>query len=578
MAPTDSERSGRDEAKIVFTLLSDPTSPASISRDVFIAQVGAPAVATELGPALWSAFWACSAAFVGAPPQKGARPLQENTHQADAETMPMGVFLRGIASLCVDATAEALLEQLWTMLVPADAVDPPRPRVLAKQTVVDVLSRAFALDTSAAPRDTDAFECAAAAAVGFAAGAVFDDPGLSAARAFAMWAVRDLPSLCEVLSGHLEARLASPQAVDAAMALNAERGAQPPTQLTLQELLMLDSDSMRRQLMRAARQPATAEAAAAEGGRPAPAVAGVEHDTALLAGDEWLWLIRLALSLRGCGQQPAVLPTSQQGGWACLFSSRQHGRSLHTLVDRIEGYGAGAAGVERGQLLLCADGGGHVFGCWADQGLHPTPGVDYFGGEGSALLRLKPSFLVCRSQRRLSRMRAQPGARGDFSEEAAAEPVQLRAATAATARRRGEPAKAAPTDANYCLCNNRRGQRRGLGMGGTLHAPRLWLAPSLETGSATSACDTFADGVLASAAEFSVAVVEVWGCGGAEARRAQLDWRWSQSDQKKRQLRGFLRSELDTPKQGVVDGLGKEDRWIFGLLNFTSKFAQRDAY
>jgi len=108
-------------------------------------------------------------------------------------------------------------------------------------------------------------------------------------------------------------------------------------------------------------------------------------------------------------------------------------------------------------------------------------------------------------------------------------------------------------------------------MGGTLQAPRLWLAPTLEAGSASATCDTYADGVLACAEQFGVRVVEVWGRGGQEARRAQLDWRGCQSEQRKRQLRGFLRSELDgSAKKGVVDGLGKEDRWLFGLLNLNS--------
>ncbi|KAJ1632454.1 hypothetical protein T492DRAFT_988883 [Pavlovales sp. CCMP2436] len=108
-------------------------------------------------------------------------------------------------------------------------------------------------------------------------------------------------------------------------------------------------------------------------------------------------------------------------------------------------------------------------------------------------------------------------------------------------------------------------------MGGTLQQPRLWLAPSLESGTCSGACETFEEGVLASAPEFEVAVVEVWGCGGQDARRAQLDRRGSHADQNRRQQRAFFNGELDPEEKGKgVTNLAKEDKWMFGLMSLGS--------
>jgi hypothetical protein len=215
---------------------------------------------------------------------------------------------------------------------------------------------------------------------------------------------------------------------------------------------------------------------------------------------------------------------------------------------------------------------------------------DFFGGDGCALVRLRPTLLVCRSARRLVRIGAAAGggggARNALGAGGGGETV-LRSATVATARRQGsaganasgggKPGATRPLDQNYVLCNIKRASKRGLGLGGTLQAPRLWLAPSLEHGTALSACDTYADGALASAPLFEVRAIEVWARGGREARRARDEWRWGQSEKRKRELRAFLRSELDDATDrpeaggrrepgGVVDGLGREDKWLIGTL------------
>ena len=88
--------------------------------------------------------------------------------------------------------------------------------------------------------------------------------------------------------------------------------------------------------------------------------------------------------------------------------------SLHTLAERTSGFC-------HGTLLVCRDRANFVFGAWSARGLNPNPpsasapprDPDFTGDESTVLLRLLPSFLVCRSRRALANAagrRQQPAA------------------------------------------------------------------------------------------------------------------------------------------------------------------------
>jgi len=66
----------------------------------------------------------------------------------------------------------------------------------------------------------------------------------------------------------------------------------------------------------------------------------------------------------------ARLPRS----WTLLYSLDQHGISLSTLYTRCQNHPGGA-------LLAIRDAGDTVFGAWVGDGLHPSKGAYYGGGE-----------------------------------------------------------------------------------------------------------------------------------------------------------------------------------------------------
>lgn len=637
-----------NEATTVFRLLSSPASGggAHIAEDVFCEYLSPPLL-PDLGVALWRRFVERPAAThqraAAAEPSRTPKPRiglslplpsgvlgfagaasqpPAASAPADAPRMSHRVFVRGVAALVGEPSAERRLEELFDVLLPAPgggaaAHAAASARAAAERDVAAVLARAYTLDTGAAPADVGVFRCAAMAAAPYFAAAVLDDEPAAPARTFARWAAGALPGLTDVLRRHVERLCASQPAIGSAMDTRERRGlGEPPPELTLGELLRLDSDALRAHLARANRRatprdggsapepllrpaegapdpaavgaagadaspdaaPAAAAATPAEGGRSGPSsgpAAGSAEGGSLL-GAEALWVLRLALELRtpdadgACDADEGGGGAAGRGEWSCLFDSRVHGCSLHTLVDRTAGYGDGAtAEIERGQLLVCA-ASGHVFGLWADRGLAPTASADFSGSEGCALVRLRPSLLVCRSRRKLAASAADGAAQHAAS-------LVSRASSAASARRRGE-AVAAPTDANFVLVSNKRGHRRGISIGGTLAEPRLFLAPSLERGASGGACDTFEEGLIAPGEEFALDAVEVWACGGRAARRAQSEWREGQAEQRRRTMRAFLKSEVDGEEKGVVDGMGKEDKWMMSLMRFTGKFGQADAY
>ena len=132
----------------------------------------------------------------------------------------------------------------------------------------------------------------------------------------------------------------------------------------------------------------------------------------------------------------------------------------------------------------------------------------------------------------------------------------------------------------YIYFNNKRAQgKRGVGLGGSLKNFRLFVDASLESGSARDSCDTFADGALTSGAHFEVRTLEVWGCGGLSARRAQEEWKEERGESRRRAVRrAMLGNDGVDPAErargdaggtagsaGILER-GKEESWILGLL------------
>jgi hypothetical protein len=211
---------------------------------------------------------------------------------------------------------------------------------------------------------------------------------------------------------------------------------------------------------------ASAETAPSEASR-----AEADADAPILCR-EWQWLLSLALDIDCLG-------------WTRLFSSNHHGRSLHMLAQRTALYRGGV-------LVVAREASGATQAGFAANGLlaprDAAQGV-YFGNEACCLLRLTPALQVCRAKAL--------GPAGVGGASAAAD-------GAAGLGPSGVARSAAHVGRNFCFLNNKRGVRRGLGFGGTLTCPRLWLDPSLEHGTGSAACKTYSDGMMASEPQFNV--------------------------------------------------------------------------
>lgn len=319
-------------------------------------------------------------------------------------------------------------------------------------------------------------------------------------------------------------------------------------------------------------------------------------------------------------------------GWSLLFSSRTDGRSLHTLAERTSGYA-------HGTLLVVRDRAGFVFAGWAARGLNPNPPSalapprepDFSGCERTALLRLLPSLRVFRTRRQMAASeKATAAASGrDLRNVASSmpfnqytdsafvecmrfclsgirpEPPENSYVPSSSSRREGGGGgsgrrersgvgdrigggggsayglgAAGTADAHFLYFNNRRSGKRGVGFGGTLRTFRLFVDASLERGTSCGCDETFAEGALASSDEFEIEAVEVWGCGGDDGKQAQEEWKEEQSDARKRALRRELTGyadEEEVKEGGVLGGVGKEDRWMLGLLGRIGGFASSGA-
>ena len=112
------------------------------------------------------------------------------------------------------------------------------------------------------------------------------------------------------------------------------------------------------------------------------------------------------------------------------------------------------------------------------------------------------------------------------------------------------------------------------------------VASSSGAGDSSSSADaTFADGALASADDFEIDAVEVWGCGGKDGRMAQEEWKEQQSEARRRAVRRSLLDGGDDydeagggdANDGILGGVGKEDRWMLGLLGRIGGWASSGA-
>lgn len=114
-------------------------------------------------------------------------------------------------------------------------------------------------------------------------------------------------------------------------------------------------------------------------------------------------------------------------------------------------------------------------------------------------------------------------------------------------------------------------------MGGTLRDPRLFLEPTLEAGTTSSACSTYLDGALAVSRSFAVHAVEVWGSGATNWTREQSEFKEQQAALERNTMRrAVLRQASGGSQENIpgiqsrVESLVKEDAWMLELLGLGS--------
>ena len=609
-----SEPNVRTVFRILASLSCDGSTaqgePKAISQEALSSYLDSAAV-PGVGSALWTLLVRESTRPDAGRSRGGSSDRTSAAANAPATELKLGAFLRGISGI-IDCADDKRLTDIFTVLSSvrpstlagapsASAAAPCAVPAAASVTlttahVAAVLGRAYALETGLTPTSDQPFRSAGSAAE-LASTAPLRDPATPgvqpAAQLFARWTRAQLPALSSVLVRHVEHLCDSDDAVGEAYArcqevLRRKGGAIPGVALPLERVLQMAAsqpEALHAILRRHAARERAAQEQTAQGRQRARAVsmaAGADghategeeegrDDVAKqagwrgsggaggLLGREWRWLVGKALGLAVAAVDER---NERNGGEGCglqlLFSSQHDGRSLHTLAERLAGY-------TKGVLLVCEDEAGFVFCGWADGGLNPFPPSRadtqrYFGSERCALLRLQPSFAVCRSRRSLS----------------ASAQRSAQASAPAAPPPKGPEHTAGASDGNFVFFSNRRGTLRGIALGGTLRKPRLFLEPSLEAGRSCSSCDTYADGTLSVSDSFGVAVVEAWGGGGEEERLAQAEWKYEQEAAVRRGLRTFLvqqaESEADPAEEGrdctpgVLGGVAKEDSWMLGLL------------
>ena len=91
---------------------------------------------------------------------------------------------------------------------------------------------------------------------------------------------------------------------------------------------------------------------------------------------------------------------------------------------------------------------------------------------------------------------------------------------------------ASGSNKNYMYLNSKGvALPRGLGIGGSTEKFRLFLGEDLDEHSYTTSKDlSFESGRLSSSEQFSIEVIEVWGCGGEESEEGQKTHRQETAD------------------------------------------------
>ena len=386
---------------------------------------------------------------------------------------------------CNSSDAAIRTDWLWRVLGPGP---------------MQTLTAAFTLDTGAPPSNVEPFRLATAA--------ISADAD---SNTFASWSARTLPLLSHVLSTRVVHWFASGDAMEAARQAAEERARQRSGPPSLEKLLSLGPDTLRQWLRSSSSRevvtkPVTVTTARESEWSVAPAIETFGFDTVvdaardstcasssddvgsenveqfgsdkLLLCREWRWLLSLALDVDFLG-------------FSRLFSSNLHGRSLHMLTQRTALYRGGT-------LVVLREPSGATFAGFAANGLlvprDAAHGL-FFGNDGCCLVRLAPAFQV---------FRAKTYGADSCGRAAVAASAVTAASGGPLGSIGGSPRATSTTGRNFVYLNNKRGVRRGLGFGGSLSSPRLWLDPSLEHGTCSSACETYVDGLLASDTHFHV--------------------------------------------------------------------------
>ena len=246
MRPPREDAAGEREPSVraVFRVLAAATTDSGEANDTkpviskgILTNYLDSSVAPGVGQALWC-HW--TQGPVGSPVRSSTAASSGSSNPPAAETIRMGPFVRGVASV-LDSSAEERCALLFSVMHGTVLENEPGPLLATHAELA--LRRAYALDTGAAPSSEAPFRSAASAAEARC--------GLHGGRAllFARWAVDQLPGLSDVLTRHVERLCDSEQAVGLAFdehrRVRQEHGL---LALDVTQLMRLPQDQIRRVL------------------------------------------------------------------------------------------------------------------------------------------------------------------------------------------------------------------------------------------------------------------------------------------------------------------------------------------
>nr|CCA14756.1 conserved hypothetical protein [Albugo laibachii Nc14] len=176
----------------------------------------------------------------------------------------------------------------------------------------------------------------------------------------------------------------------------------------------------------------------------------------------------------------SCVTTHLQGNIDRIYTSTEDGLSFNRLCFHLLGYSGQT-------LILIQDVQGAVFGAFCDTEWKESS--RFFGGNGCFLFRFKPDIHIYR---------------------------------AVTANQSG----------NHMYLNTKGfSLPRGLGLGGDLTEFRVYLNEDFDENCySTMRCLSYESGPLSSQTQFSIASLEVWGCGGEESKLDQKAHRQDTAD------------------------------------------------